>query len=220
MQFPDMPIRIDSFASCRVRRSMRVTPIADARSLMKTHSTPPRLLIVPGLADSGPAHWQSWLQSQRRDAVRVKQRDWLAPELERWAARIASTLDHAGPGPWVVAAHSFGCLALVHYLQSNPVSPVVGALLVAPAEPDRFGIGGLLPLRSLPIPTTLMFSENDPWLTPASARRCAARWSSQSVNLGAAGHVNAEAGFGPFPLALRWIDAFSAEAEAPRTLAA
>ncbi|WP_349677421.1 alpha/beta hydrolase, partial [Aquabacterium sp. UBA2148] len=27
-----------------------------------------RVLIVPGLRDSGPAHWQTWLQSQYVDA--------------------------------------------------------------------------------------------------------------------------------------------------------
>lgn len=38
-----------------------------------THD-PARLLIVPGLNDSGPAHWQTWLQGLHRGAVRVQQR--------------------------------------------------------------------------------------------------------------------------------------------------
>ena len=58
----------------------------------------PRLLIVPGLQDSGPAHWQSWLQGQYRDSLRVRQRNWGEPDLDRWAARIATTLEHAGDG--------------------------------------------------------------------------------------------------------------------------
>ena len=173
-----------------------------------THtSTIPRLLIIPGLADSGPAHWQTWLQSQQPGALRVRQRDWLTPDLDRWAARIASTLEFVGAGPWVAAAHSFGCLALVRHLALNPHSPLVGALLVAPADPDRFGIAGLLPIRPLPIPATLVYSETDPWLAASSARRWAARWGSSAVNLGAAGHINAEAGFGPLPLAQRWLAA-------------
>ena len=105
----------------------------------------------------------------------------------------------------MAAAHSFGCLALVRHLALKPASPLVGALLVAPADPDRFGIAGLLPTRRLPIPTTLVYSETDPWLTPASARRWAARWGSSAANLGPAGHINAEAGFGPLPLAQRWL---------------
>ena len=172
---------------------------------MNPTATIPRLLIVPGLTDSGPAHWQTWLQSRQPGALRVRQRDWLTPDLDRWAARIASTLEFAGPGLWVAAAHSFGCLALVRHLALKPASPLVGALLVAPADPDRFGIAGLLPTRRLPIPTTLVYSETDPWLTPASARRWAARWGSNAANLGAAGHINVEAGFGPLPLAQRWL---------------
>lgn len=30
-----------------------------------------RVLIVPGLCNSGPAHWQTWLQAQYPDAVRL-----------------------------------------------------------------------------------------------------------------------------------------------------
>jgi predicted alpha/beta hydrolase family esterase len=49
-----------------------------------------RLLIVPGLHDSGPTHWQSWLQALHRGALRVQQRDWNDPlraSLWRSAAR-------------------------------------------------------------------------------------------------------------------------------------
>ena len=57
---------------------------------------PPRVLVIPGLHDSGPAHWQTWLQGQYRDARRVTQRDPSRPELERWAERIQRTLEVAG----------------------------------------------------------------------------------------------------------------------------
>lgn len=96
-----------------------------------------RLLIVPGLHDSGPAHWQTWLQAGDRHALRVEQRNWSTPDLARWSARIASTLERAGPGPWVAVAHSFGCLALVHHLAQRPGTGLAAALLVAPADPDK-----------------------------------------------------------------------------------
>ena len=57
----------------------------------------PRLLIVPGLHDSPEGHWQSWLQAQHRDAVRVVQRDWATPELERFGLGA-----HALAGPVAV----------------------------------------------------------------------------------------------------------------------
>ncbi|MET0517410.1 MAG: alpha/beta hydrolase [Burkholderiaceae bacterium] len=173
---------------------------------------PPRLLIVPGLRDSGPAHWQSWLQAQYRDARRVVQRDFGQPELERWAERIGSHLERAGDGPWIAVAHSFGCLALVRHLAEQPDSPIQQALLVAPAEPDKFGLAELLPHQRLPIATTLIASQNDPWMSAASALRWAGRWGSSFSNLGAVGHINSEAGFGPFPLAKRWVEAARARA--------
>lgn len=168
---------------------------------------PPRLLIVPGLHDSGPAHWQSWLQQQYRDSRRVVQRDFSRPDLARWSDRIARTLDHAGPGPWIAVAHSFGSLALAHHLaEHGDDGAIVQALFVAPAEPDKFGLAELLPHHRLTIPTTLIASQNDPWMSAASALRWAGRWGSGFTNLGAVGHINTESGFGPFPLARRWVE--------------
>lgn len=180
---------------------------------------PARLLIVPGLNDSPPGHWQSWLQAQYRHALRVVQHDWATPDLDRWAARIDSTLERAGPGPWIAVAHSFGCLALArHLLLRQHDSRVNAALLVAPAEPDKFGVAALLPDSGLGIPSALVYSETDPWMSAASARRWAQRWGSHSVSLGDAGHVNAESGFGPLPLARRWVIAMGQRQERARRL--
>jgi len=180
----------------------------------------PRLLIVPGLQDSGPAHWQSWLQGQYRDSLRVRQRDWGEPDLDRWAARIATTLEHAGDGhTWIAVAHSFGCMALARHLQLTPDSPVVAALFVAPAEPDKFGVAELLPHHRLAVPSALVGSDTDPWMSAASTRRWAERWGSHWLTLGDAGHVNSESGFGPLPFAKRWVMATSqrlARANRPR----
>ena len=173
---------------------------------------PPRLLIIPGLHDSGPAHWQTWLQQQYRDARRVVQRDFSRPDLQRWAERIGASLDSAGPGEWIAVAHSFGTLALARHLADNPDSPIRQALLVAPAEPDKFGLAESLPQRRLGRPVTLIASQNDPWMSAASAQRWAGRWGASFTNLGAVGHINTESGFGPFPLARRWVEAARARA--------
>lgn len=172
--------------------------------------TTPRVLIVPGLQDSGPAHWQSWLEAQEPEARRVVQRDWQAPELERWAARVGSVIERSGDGPWIAVAHSFGCLALARHLALTPGSPVRAALFVAPADPDRFGIAGLLPQQRLALPSTLIASNNDPWMSAAESRRWAQRWGSAWLTLGDAGHINADAGFGPLPIAKRWVTAMRA----------
>lgn len=166
----------------------------------------PRLLIVPGLHDSPEGHWQSWLQAQHRDAVRVVQRDWATPDLERWAARVSTTLEREDDGtPWIAAAHSFGVLALLQHLALTPRSPVLAALLVAPADPDRFGLGAHALAGPVAVPHTLVLSNSDPWLPTAAGLRWAARWGGPVVNLGDAGHINIASGFGPLPLASRWV---------------
>ncbi|MFT7723712.1 MAG: alpha/beta hydrolase [Roseateles sp.] len=175
---------------------------------------PPRILIIPGLHDSGPAHWQTWLQGQYRDARRVTQRDPSRPELERWAERITRTLEVAGDGEWLAVAHSFGCLALARHLADQPGSPIREALLVAPAEPDKFGLAHALPQHRLPRRARLIASSTDPWMSAASAARWAHRWGASYSNLGNAGHINAEAGFGPLPAARSWVEAARARAAA------
>jgi len=172
---------------------------------MSFKGDPVRLLVIPGLHDSGPAHWQSWLQSLHSGAIRVRQRDWSLPDLDRWAARIANTVTHAGGGPFIAAAHSFGCLTLARHLAQQADSPIVAALFVAPADPDRFGIAAQLPLRRLAATSTVVASDTDPWMRAAQARRWAQRWGSHFINLGDAGHINAEAGYGPLPFAARWV---------------
>ena len=181
-------------------------------------ATPPpgRLLVVPGLRDSSAAHWQTWLQLRFPGSVRVSQRHWSRPDLDTWAARIGETLDAAGPGPWVAAAHGFGCLALMRHLQLR-ASPVRFALLVAPDDPARHGVTSRLPMGAPLLPSTLFASEDDPGMPIEEAREWARRWGSWLVNLGAAGHVDAAAGYGPFPEAAALVERVIREMdESPR----
>jgi len=164
----------------------------------------PRLVIAPGLHGSGAEHWQSWLHAQVDGSVRVVQDDWSAPDLARWSARVADTVAALGPGPHVVVAHSFGCLATVHALLRRPALDIAQVLLVAPAEPDRFDVAHALPQSRLAAASCLVASDNDPWMTATQAHAWALRWGSDWINLGNAGHINVDSGYGPFPLAREW----------------
>jgi predicted alpha/beta hydrolase family esterase len=170
-----------------------------------TNTTAPRLLVVPGLHDSPPEHWQSWLQDAHTGAVRVVQRDWATADVDRWAARVGSALERAGPGPWIAVAHSFGVLALLRHMQQRPDAAPAAALLVAMADPDRFGVAELLPRGRLPMPATLLVSSNDPWLPLHVGQRWAQRWQCPCVNLGNAGHVNVSSGHRTLPYARHWV---------------
>ena len=153
-------------------------------------------LIVPGLGNSGPDHWQSWWQALEPESVRVEQENWTTPDLLRWAATLAAALDSEGRPVWIVA-HSFGCLAAVVAATARPGS-VRGAFLVAPADPQKFDVARHLPQTALPFPSLLVASSTDPWMKLMTAALWAERWGSRLVNIGAAGHVNPASGFGPW----------------------
>jgi len=157
-----------------------------------------RVLIAPGLHNSGPAHWQSRWQRVFPAFERVQQDDWDVPDLARWSAR-ADRLRQRGAEqarkPVLIVAHSFGTLATVHSVARDP-SGVAGLLLVAPADPDKFGVAARLPQHALPVPAIVVGSTNDPWMAAPRAAQWARRWHSRFINAGALGHINAESGLG------------------------
>ncbi|MFC0399629.1 RBBP9/YdeN family alpha/beta hydrolase [Paraburkholderia rhizosphaerae] len=175
----------------------------------KTSLWPPRLVTVPGLHGSEDAHWQTWLERQFARSLRVEQADWDAPNLDRWAHSVVESLAQLR-GPFVLAAHSFGCLAAAHALQQRArranSADVVGVLFVAPASLRKFAFAGSFDAMRVGVPSILVGSETDPWMPLAGARELARRFGSAFVNLGDAGHINTAAGFGPWPRAKYFVD--------------
>ncbi|MDB5887531.1 MAG: hypothetical protein JWM03_403 [Rhodocyclales bacterium] len=155
------------------------------------------ILIVPGLQDSGPAHWQSWFEAQLAECVRVEQGDWNTPDLPRWAGTVRQQIDRAKGHVWIVA-HSFGCLAAAHAAWDYR-ERVAGAMFVAPADPEKFGVSAIVPTEHLGFPSVVVSSTNDPWVRLMRAAWLADNWGSRFINIGAAGHINTDAGFGPWP---------------------
>ena len=155
------------------------------------------VLVVPGLYDSGPQHWQTLWQAQHPSFVRVVQDDFATPSLERWSETIADAVD-ACDAPPIVAAHSFGCLATLHAVLRRG-RMLAGLLLVAPADPERFAVASQLPPHRLPFPSTLVASTNDPWMKFVKAGALAAAWGSRFVGCVDGGHINADSRLGAWP---------------------
>ena len=160
------------------------------------------VLIVPGLRDSGPMHWQSHWQRQIPGSRRMAQQDWQNPDPVAWAEALAREIAATREAP-IVIAHSFGCIATVHAAYAG--ARIRAALLVAPADPERFGIDAELTGAPLPFASTLIASSNDPWLKLIRAGALASTWGSQFVLYRNAGHINAESGFGPWPQGLTHV---------------
>lgn len=154
-------------------------------------------LIIPGLRGSGEAHWQSWFELEIQNTERVNQADWSQPDIDTWTQQLISAIDESKRPVWLVA-HSFGCLAAASAIEKR-AKKVAGAMLVAPADPEKFGIEHLLPNKPLDVQSIVVASTNDPWLTPLKATLWADRWGSRLINLGRVGHINVDSGFGPWP---------------------
>ena len=163
-----------------------------------------RHLLVPGLHNSGPGHWQTAWEQTRRDCTRVQMGSWDSPDAAQWTSAIARAIEDATT-PVLFAAHSLGCLAVALWAaKANPaaLAKVRGALLVAP--PDVRGQDAPPTLaqfrdaheKPLPFRSILVASRNDPYATFQSSLRMAALWGARVVDAGDAGHINAESRLG------------------------
>lgn len=161
------------------------------------------VLLVPGLGNSGPLHWQTFW-AQRYHYPRVAQADWEQPSGPDWVAALAAAIAQAAP-PVVLVAHSLGCATAVKWARQFPASAVAGALLVAPADTDRpdfpAAVTGFapMPLQALPFPSIVVASTDDAFVTLPRAVAFAAAWGSELVNVGAQGHLNAASNLGEWP---------------------
>ncbi|MET3130468.1 putative alpha/beta hydrolase family esterase [Oxalobacteraceae bacterium GrIS 1.11] len=173
-----------------------------------------RVLLAPGLHNSAAEHWQSRWQRLHPAFERVEQDDWDHPQLGLWSARL-DQLRARDSGPVLIVAHSFGCLTTVHSVARDPHG-VAGVLLVAPADPDKFGVAEVLPHGRLPCPAIVIGSTNDPWMSAANARLWARRWGGRFINAGALGHINAESGLGDWPFGQNQLQALLDLAQARR----
>ena len=170
------------------------------------------LVIVPGWKDSGPGHWQSLWTDRLPGAVRVAMadEDWQRPKQAVWLRAIAQTI-LAQSGPVVVVAHSLGCIATT-LLLPEVAARISGALLVAPADPERRGpLADFAPVPYQPLPyrSIVVASTNDPFCPVRTAGAYARSWGSEVVRLQNAGHINVEAGFGEWPLGLALLQSLT-----------
>jgi len=172
----------------------------------------PPVLIVPGWGDSGDAHWQTLWEKANADFQRVVQRDWLYPIRAEWVQTLAAGVRAAG-GPVVLVAHSLGCLTIAHCARDDASLPIHGALLVAPPDVERPDFPPVLegfapiPRARLPFPSIVVASRDDPFSEFAWAQALAEAWGSRLVDAGEQGHMNADAGLGPWPAGERLLQA-------------
>ena len=164
-------------------------------------------LILPGLSNSGPEHWQSYWERQDSQCRRVLQHEWERPRCKDWVATLTRAVASA-QDEVVLVAHSSACALVAHWAGSAParaVARVRGALLVAPSDPEGpnypAGPSGFAPMPRLRLPfrSVVVASEDDEYVSLEQARSYAESWGSAFVNVGAAGHINSASNLGAWP---------------------
>ncbi|HSY83355.1 MAG TPA: alpha/beta hydrolase [Gemmatimonadaceae bacterium] len=165
------------------------------------------ILLIPGLWNSGPEHWQSYWEGARSDCRRVEQSDWQTPRRADWVEALDRAIG-AAAGDVVLAAHSLGCATVAHWAATAGVGTrekVRGALLVAPSdvEAPNYPTGTVgfrpMPLEPLSFATIVMASQDDIWVSAARAEAFARAWGSRFVDVGNRGHINSDSKLGAWP---------------------
>lgn len=126
-------------------------------------------MIVPGIWNSDPDHWQSIWERERQDerdqhdehgqhgqhdhrdhhpqraAVRIAPTSWSEPDPDDWRDAISTAVASCTEPP-VLIAHSLGVLAVADWLATTADAHalVAGAFLVAPPDP----LGDMFPAEA------------------------------------------------------------------------
>lgn len=157
-------------------------------------------LILPGIGNSDPDHWQSLWERANPSFLRIQQRDWIYPDCEEWVESLENAIASSGDHTLLVA-HSLGCALVAHWARKT-MQKIRGALLVAPPDPDgqnfpKEALGfSPLPMHAFMFPSIVVASANDPYASLGFAETAASSWGSRFVNIGQKGHINSDSGLG------------------------
>ena len=160
----------------------------------------PSVLILPGFGNSGPQHWQTLWGLRHPDWQRVNLGHWDNPVCDDWVCTLDAAVQ-ACPSPPVLVAHSLACLLVAHWAQRSALV-LEGAFLVAVPDPQSECFPATargfesVPMKPFAFRSLVVASANDSFGSLAHAKDCATAWGSAFVDIGQAGHINADSGHG------------------------
>ena len=180
----------------------------------------PRFLILHGWQGSGPGHWQTWLAGRLAARGRhVQYPDLPEPDLPdpgRWGSVLHAELERlaAAPGERVVLCHSLG--AVLWLREAARVVPAARAdrvALVAPpcpqgAPPELAGwcetAASPTAVAGAASSTRVVYAPDDPYCPQTAATCWALPLGLPADAVPGGGHLNADAGLGPWPAMESW----------------
>jgi predicted alpha/beta hydrolase family esterase len=170
-------------------------------------------LIVPGLGNSGPEHWQTFFERSGNNFIRIEQQEWDAPNCKDWVTTVDSAISKYDLPNIVLVGHSLGCTTIAHWAEQFK-RKIKGALLVAPSDVESvqydFPAKGFapIPLHKIDFKTVVVASTNDIWVSLNRASFFADSWGSEFINIGDAGHINVASGYAEWQEGLDFLRKF------------
>lgn len=174
----------------------------------------PRILILHGLYGNTSDHWQTVLyQNLKNRGVaaaypELPHKD--TPVLGECLKVFADHLESFQPD--VLVGHSLGVLLILHALDMNPDLWFRKIALVAPPafnqsipEAKSFFPVPECTLSDRAEESLLVCSDNDPWCPVDESKRIEALLGIRTQRLPSKGHINPEAGFGPWQEMMDWV---------------
>jgi hypothetical protein len=108
----------------------RYTRAAGRPSKLRVSPRPP-ILIVPGLHNSGPEHWQSYWERTFPNARRIDQADWDRPDLAAWTRSLAQAVRQQPGRCWSPTAWAAPSLRI--FARSTKREALAGPCLSRPS---------------------------------------------------------------------------------------
>lgn len=192
------------------------TELRDVETSSPSNTAVPTVLIVPGLRDHMPEHWQTLLEKKLAKVRCVPRIAGDKLSCAAWVAKLDESLSQI-EGPVVLVAHSGGVMMVVHWAQRHQRA-IKGALLATPPDfdtplPEGYPAQNVLrqngwmptPRSRLPFPSIVAASINDPLGRIDRVTELAEAWGSRLVNVGKVGHLNPASGYGEWRAAEEFV---------------
>ncbi|HSP24052.1 MAG TPA: alpha/beta fold hydrolase [Saliniramus sp.] len=164
------------------------------------------ILILPSHGELHPDFWLARWARQLPTARIVAHDDPHAPDPDAHVAALLAEIAGAVK-PVVLVGHGLGALTIARAVEADAaaMARVSGAYFVAAPDVESAGTPAPmqpfapLPLVRLPFPSALIASRTDPHCDYARAKEFADAWGATIADAGESGHIDRDAGFGPWP---------------------
>jgi len=181
------------------------------------------IVIVHGYEGSGDGHWQRLLARDlaARDVRHAfpQLSNPLEPQRDQWISELAKVIADSGGEPITFVAHSLGCWAVDHYVSEHGADDVRAALLVAPPSPYLLfeAVQSFMPppmstdaWKPIASRSVLVAADDDDYASSDEHAEIAKALGLEHRIVRGGGHLNTDAGFGPWSLPLQWLESIGA----------